>query len=239
MRSIGGVSPPVARDPSLRVPGTHLLVVAGVVLVTSLLLGAIQAALVPRDADVIYSPTAMLLTSASYLLIGASVLWAARQTGDARRALGLVAPPSWGRAIGLALVTVVAALAVSAALEPILHAARQQGLTPDAPRPAGLSSIVGVVLAFVAITIVGPFVEEMMFRGLITAGLRRRFGALGTAAFTAALFALAHLLPRGLPALFLLGLALALVYERVGSTIPGFMIHCLYNGIALVAAITH
>ncbi|MDX6563656.1 MAG: protease family protein, partial [Gaiellales bacterium] len=127
----------------------------------------------------------------------------------------------------------------SAALEPILHAARQQGLTPDSPRPAGLSSVIGVVLAFAAITVVGPFVEEMMFRGLITAGFRRRFGALGTAALTAALFALAHLLPRGLPALFLLGLALALVYERVGSTIPGFIIHCLYNGIALVAALTH
>ena len=79
----------------------------------------------------------------------------------------------------------------------------------------------------------------MLFRGLITATFRQRFGALGTAALTAALFALAHLLPRGLPALFLLGLALALVYERVGSTIPGVLIHCLYNGIALAAALSH
>jgi uncharacterized protein len=233
------MTPPVARDASLRVPGTHLLVVAGVVLLTTVVIGSIQAALVPSNADVIYSPTAMLLTSVSYVIIGAAVLWAARQTGDARRALGLVAPPSWPRATGLALVTVIAALAVSAALEPILHAARQQGLTPDEPRPGGLSPIAGIVLAVVAIAVIGPFVEEMMFRGLITAGFRRRFGALGTAAFTAALFAAAHLLPRGLPALFLLGLALALVYERVGSTIPGFMVHCLYNGIALTAALTH
>ncbi|HEY3613129.1 MAG TPA: hypothetical protein VGK92_05460, partial [Gaiellales bacterium] len=73
------MTPPVARDASLRVPGTHLLVVAGVVLVTSLVLGSVQAVLVPSNADVIYSPTAMLLTSASYLVIGAAVLWAARQ----------------------------------------------------------------------------------------------------------------------------------------------------------------
>ena len=98
-----GVTPPVARDPALRVPGTHLLVVAGVVLVTSLVLGSVQSALVPSNADVIYSPTAMLLTSLSYVVIGAAVLWAARQTGDPRRALGLVAPPSWPRALGLAL----------------------------------------------------------------------------------------------------------------------------------------
>jgi uncharacterized protein len=233
------VTPPVARDPALRVPGSHLLIVAAVVLVTSLVLGSVQAALVPRKADVIYSPTAMLLTSLSYIVIGAAVLWAARQTGDIRRALGLVAPPSWPRALGLALVTVVAALAVSAALEPILHAARQQGLTPDAPRPGGLSPLAGIALALLGIAIIGPFVEEMLFRGLITATFRRRFGALGTAAITAALFALAHLLPRGLPALFLLGLALALVYERVGSTIPGVLVHCLYNGVALAAALSH
>ena len=233
------MTPPVARDPALRVPGSHLLIVAGVVLVTSLVLGSVQTALVPRDADVIYSPTAMLLTSLSYIVIGAAVLWAARQTGDVRRALGLVAPPSWPRALGLALATVVAALAVSAALEPILHAARQQGLTPDAPRPGGFSPLAGIALALLGIAIIGPFVEEMLFRGLITASFRQRFGAFGTALLTAALFALAHLLPRGLPALFLLGLALALVYERVGSTIPGVLVHRLYNGIALAAALSH
>jgi membrane protease YdiL (CAAX protease family) len=233
------MTPPVARDPALRVPGTHLLVVGGVILLSSLVLGIVQHALVPTSADVVYSPTSMLLTIASYVAIGVAVLWAAWQTGDPRRALGLVAPASWPRAIGLALATVVAALAVSAALEPFLHAAREQGLTPDSPRPPGVAPIAGAALAFVAIALVGPFVEEMMFRGLLTAGFRRRFGALGTAALTAAIFAAAHLLPRGLPALFLLGLALALVYERVGSTIPGVLIHCLYNGIALAAALTH
>jgi membrane protease YdiL (CAAX protease family) len=233
------VTPPVARDPALRVPGTHLLFVAGVLLLSTVVLGVLQHALVPTTANVIYSPTTMLLTIASYAAIGAAVLWAAWQTGDPRRALGLVAPESWSRALGLALATVVGALAVSAALEPYLHAARQQGLTPDIPRPPGVAPIVGAIIAFVAIALVGPFVEEMLFRGLLTAGFRQRFGALGTAALTAALFAAAHLLPRGLPALFLLGLALALVYERVGSTIPGVFVHCLYNGIALTAALTH
>jgi len=233
------MTPPVARDPSLRVPGTHLLFVAGVILVSSVVLGIVQHALVPSSEDIIYSPTSMLLTIGSYAAIGAAVLWAAWQTGDPRRALGLVAPQSWPRALGLALATVVGALAVSAALEPYLHAARQQGLTPDLPRPPGVAPIVGAITAFVAIALVGPFVEEMMFRGLLTAGFRQRFGALGTAALTAAIFAAAHLLPRGLPALFLLGLALALVYERIGSTIPGVLVHCLYNGIALAAALTH
>ena len=233
------MTPPVARDPALRVPGRNLLVVAGVVLLSSIVLGLVQHALVPSTHDIIYSPTSMVLTILSYVAIGAAVLWAAWETGDPRRALGLVRPESWPRALGLALATVVAALAVSAALEPIFHAAREQGLTPDAPRPPGAAPVAGAILAFVAIALVGPFVEEMMFRGLLTAGFRQRFGAFGTAALTASLFAAAHLLPRGLPALFLLGLALALVYERVGSTIPGVLVHCLYNGIALTAALLH
>lgn len=233
------MTPPVARDPSLRVPGSHLLIVAGFVIVSYFAVGAAQFALVPSNVDIIYSPTAMLLTIVLYGAIGASVLWAARQTGDARRALGLVAPASWPRAVGLALGVVVAALAVSAALEPILHAAREQGLAPDAARPAGPGPVIGAVLAVVALALVGPLVEELLFRGLLTAAFRQRFGPLRTALLTAVLFALAHVLPRVIPPIFILGLALALVYERVGSTLPGILVHCLYNGIAVAAALTH
>ena len=233
------MTPPVARDPSLRVPGSHLLIVAGFVIVSYFAVGAAQFALVPSNVDIIYSPTAMLLTIVLYGAIGASVLWAARQTSDARRALGLVAPASWPRAVGLALGVVVAALAVSAALEPILHAAREQGLAPEASRPPGPGPVIGAALAVVALALVGPFVEELLFRGLLTAAFRRRFGPIRTALLTAALFALAHVLPRVIPPIFILGLALALVYERVGSTLPGILVHCLYNGIAVGAALTH
>jgi membrane protease YdiL (CAAX protease family) len=233
------VTPPVALDPRLRVSGSNLVIVVGFVVVSYLAVGAAQYALVPKNAEIIYSPTAMLLTIALYGMIAAAVLWAARQTGDARRALGLVAPKSWPRAVGLALLTVIGALAVSALLEPILHSAEQQGLAPDTSRPPGTSPIVGAVLACIALAIVGPVVEELFFRGLLTAAFRRRFGPIRTALLTAALFALAHVLPRVIPPVFVLGLALALVYERIGSTLPGMLIHCLYNGIAVTAALTH
>jgi membrane protease YdiL (CAAX protease family) len=233
------MTPPVARDPGLRVTGGNLLIVAGFVIVAYFAVGAAQYALVAKNADIIYSPTAMLLTIALYGAIAAAVWWAASQTSDARRALGLVAPESWPRAIGLAVLTVIGALAVSALLEPILHAAREQGLAPDSARPAGLSPILGAVLACVALAGVGPVVEELLFRGLLTASFRQRFGATRTALLTAALFALAHVLPRVIPPIFVLGLALAFVYERIGSTMPGILVHCSYNGIAVAAALTH
>ena len=110
---------------------------------------------------------------------------------------------------------------------------------PRRRRPPGPGPVIGAALAVVALALVGPLVEELLFRGLLTAAFRRRFGPIRTALLTAALFALAHVLPRVIPPIFILGLALALVYERVGSTLPGILVHCLYNGIAVAAALTH
>ncbi|MDX6598901.1 MAG: protease family protein [Gaiellales bacterium] len=232
------MTPPVATDPRLQVPATDMLIVGGVALVATAFAGVAHSVLVSGNRDFIYSPGAMAIVIVTYLAMGAAALWAARRTGDARRALGLVAPRSWPRALGLALGTVLAALIVSALLEPIFHGADAQGVVPDSGRPPGFWPIAGVVLAYVAVALVGPLVEELIFRGLLTAALRRRFGPWRTAVVTAAFFAVAHFIPRVMPAVFLLGLALALVYERIGSTIPGMVVHCLYNGIALTAAVT-
>jgi membrane protease YdiL (CAAX protease family) len=232
------VRPPVADDARLRVPATDILVVAGVALAVTVLAGLVSSGLLADEGEFIYSPLSMLLVIATYVGMGAAALWAARRTGDARRALGLVAPASWPRAIGLALGTVVVALIASAALEPIFHGADAQGVVPDEGRPPGIGPIAGVVLAYLAVAVAGPIVEELIFRGLLTAGLRRRLGAWRTAVATAAIFAVIHFIPRVMPAVFLLGLALAFVYERIGSTAPGILIHCVYNGIALTAAAT-
>jgi uncharacterized protein len=232
------VTPPVVQDPSLRVPATDILIVGGVALVATVAAGLAHSVLISGDDDFIYSPGAMALVMLTYVAMGAGAIWAARRTGDARRALGLVAPRSWPRAIGLALGTVLLALIASALLEPIFHGADAQGVVPDEGRPPGFAAILGVVLAFTAVALIGPVVEELIFRGLLTAAFRGRFGALRTAVITSLLFAVAHFIPRVMPAVFLLGLALAFVYERIGSTVPGVLIHCLYNGIALTAALT-
>jgi membrane protease YdiL (CAAX protease family) len=233
------MTPPVARDPRLRVPATDILVVAGIVLVAYVVTGLAANAITSANSpDLVYRPASMLLVVATYGVMAAAVLWAARRTGDWRRALGLVRPDSWPKAIGLALLTVIAALVVSALLEPIFHGGEAQGITPDTGRPPGFSALAGVVIAYVAVAAVGPIVEELLFRGLLTASFRQRFGAYRTAAITAAIFAVSHFLPRVMPAIFLLGLALAFVYERFGSTMPGMLVHCLYNGIALTAAVT-
>ena len=76
--------------------------------------------------------------------MGAAAVWAARRTGDARRALGLVAPRSWPRASASRCGTVIVALIVSAALDPIFHGADAQGVVPDTGRPPGFWPVAGV-----------------------------------------------------------------------------------------------
>ena len=68
----------------------------------------------------------------------------------------------------------------------------------------------------------GPFVEELLFRGLLTAALPPALRADAARRSSPPRSSRSRTSSRAcLPPLFLLGLALALVYERVGSTLPG------------------
>jgi membrane protease YdiL (CAAX protease family) len=230
--------PPIADDAALRVPAKAVLAVIGITLAGQVVAAVLESVLVADHADVVYSPVAMLLFLASYAAMAAAVIWAARRTGDVRRVLGVLRPASWKRAAGAIALVLVVGFVASAILGAIFGGADEQGIAPDHPRPGGLASIAAVVLAYGVIALAGPIVEELFFRGLVTAAVRRRLGAVWTVAFTAAVFAVAHFIPSVMPAVFALGLLLGGLYERQGTTIPGMVVHCLYNGLALTASLT-
>jgi membrane protease YdiL (CAAX protease family) len=162
----------------------------------------------------------------------ALVLWIA---GFDRDLLALHRPRSWGRALGLALVLFVGVYAAIALMDPLLHASREQGLTPERWEPAHAGAYVlnGVVVAGVA-----PIVEETTFRGL-GFSLLRRFGLWIAVLGVGVAFGLAHGLVNGLPELVLFGSALAWLRARVESVYPGMLVHGTFNGISLVAAVVH
>jgi membrane protease YdiL (CAAX protease family) len=71
-----------------------------------------------------------------------------------------------------------------------------------------------------------PFFEEIVFRGLLFASLRRQFGLGASAALSAATFAAIHgysLL--GFLSVFWSGLLWAWAYEKTGSLLPGMVAH--------------
>ena len=150
---------------------------------------------------------------------------------EPRRALGLRRFEK--RWIWIAVAVVVLAVAVSAALEPFLHAGEEQGILPETWRPGRAWAFAANAVVIVTI---GPFAEELFFRGL---GVRVLgvLGGTGAILTTSVVFGLAHDLLVALPPLFLFALALAWVRLRSDSVWPGFLAHAAYNGVGILAAL--
>ena len=150
---------------------------------------------------------------------------------DPREAIGIRRFSS--RWVWIALGVVVASLIVAVALEPILHGGEKQGLTPEEWRPEAVWALAANAVVVVAI---GPFAEELFFRGLGVTALGF-LGATGAIVGTAIAFGLAHGILAALPPLVFFALGLAWVRLRSGSVWPGFIAHAAYNGAGLVAAL--
>ncbi len=143
-------------------------------------------------------------------------------------------PASWGRAFGLALLALVVIALVAAGLEAVLHAGKEQGLTPDRWDPSRKNAY---TLNFIVVAAFVPIIEEITFRG-VGYSLLRRWGAPVAILGTAVAFALAHGLVQGFPTLIVFGATLAWLRYRTGSIIPGIAVHATFNAISLIAAVT-
>jgi uncharacterized protein len=147
--------------------------------------------------------------------------------------LALRRPRSWARAIGAGIVVLVIVNIVTLALDPFLHAGREQGLTPTKWEPEHAEAF--ALFAF-AVVVLAPVTEELAFRGL-GFGLLRPYGLLPSIVGSSFLWALAHGLVDALPVITVLGIGLAWIRYRQGSTIPGMILHGSFNAIALTASL--
>jgi membrane protease YdiL (CAAX protease family) len=167
------------------------------------------------------------------IVLGLVVLIA--KGGPARELLALRPPRSWLRALGLALAIFIGILVVGAALDPFLHAGKEQGLTPsgwDSSR-AGAFAANAIVVAGIA-----PVVEELTYRGLGFSVLRP-YGEVVAIIAVGLAFGLAHGLIEGLPILSLFGMGLAFLRSRTDSVYPPILLHAAFNGFALAVSVAY
>ncbi len=87
---------------------------------------------------------------------------------------------------------------------------------------------------FVMIVVVGPIVEELIFRGAIVQGLRKTTSLPVVAVVSAAAFALAHPQWQAFLPLMLCGGALVILRLASGSLVPGLLMHATYNAVEFV-----
>lgn len=193
---------------------------------------AAQAADDEPARDVLYRYETAVFGGLFYLLVLGIVLVIASGL-DPRDALGLRPPSSWGVAAGLAVGLLVTLLIVTQLLEPVLGAGEEQGLDPSGWRPSRAPAL---ALNAIVTAILGPLVEELLFRG-IGFHLLAQFGHVAAIVVTSVAFALTHGIAVGLPVFFVIGIGLGFIRSRTGSIYPAFLLHAAFNGLALVAGV--
>lgn len=95
-----------------------------------------------------------------------------------------------------------------------------------------IASFEQLVWVFLAVAVVAPVVEEMVFRGIVLQRFAHKWGTSTAVIASSALFAIAHVEWVGH---FLIGISLALLYLRTRSLWVAIVTHAVYNGMFALA----
>jgi hypothetical protein len=172
--------------------------------------------------------------------VGVLVWLVRRRGGEPAAALGL-RPVDRTVRHGLASAGLVVAGLVATRLIASVYAyvTRELGMMPssmtDLPTLFG-SDTTGFVLAVLMVVLVGPVVEEAVFRAALLEGLAARWGAWPAIVVQALLFAAFHRSVWLLFPTFVLGVVLGWLAHERESLWPPIIMHGLYNAITVAAA---
>jgi membrane protease YdiL (CAAX protease family) len=181
-----------------------------------------------RGQDAIYSYDVLVGAVLAYGLLLVFVL-AITANGSRRELLALRAPHSWWRALGMSAGAVVVILIGAYVALALTGAGDEQNLTPeewDGSRAGQYAA------SFVAVVLIGPVVEELLYRGA-GIGLLRPYGTPLAVVTTAVIFGFGHGLLLSLGAFIWFGLVVAVVRLRTGSIYPAILVHSTFNALGM------
>ncbi len=157
-----------------------------------------------------------------------------------RRTIGLL-KPRWVDALiaacGFAayFLAYIVLIAVLQVVIPSLNLSQQQDIGFQNVTTGG-----SLILAFLSLVVIPPIAEEIIFRGFVYTGFRRKFGFVVATLATSVLFAIPHLLeaksggPLWVAGIdtFVLSFILCFLREKTGRLVPGMGVHALKNMVA-------
>lgn len=185
----------------------------------------------PAD-DILYLWSTVAAGLIQYVVMLVLILVIAH--GLDRQLLALKIPERRGRAVALAVAALVAIVVAVGALGLVVDAGGEQGLVPDdwdASRAAPFLANAAVIV------LVAPVVEELLYRGLGFGLLTPFVGSVPAVLVTGVAFGLAHGLVLGLVVLSVFGFILGWLRQQTDSVYPGMIVHAVWNGAALLAAV--
>ena len=218
----------------------------GVLILTLLVLALAFLLVVPFGADA----SALVLGEGELTLIGAIVLLVSTQVALLAVSYLLVFRPNalaglpWlpGRNASAAITSglgwgVVAWLGATLLAGAVVFVLERLGIEPEPQAAERAIAMLDPWLVILAVVILAPVAEEIFFRGVVFNALRREAGRRWAFIGSAALFAVIHISLVALLPIFVLGLALAWVYERTDNLLAPIAMHAVVNGISVALAL--
>lgn len=230
-------SPPSLADVTLVDLLLALFVGLGITRLASVLAIALLAGfgfIDPGKAPDMQTLIAAVLILQTVGLIGAIYLFAVWRRKLAWSEIGLrrITKGWLVRSAGFAVVAFALAFLITTGVQSLLEEPlRNPQLDIIAPDGFSWSGLL-ITLAFVGAIV--PFAEELFFRGLVYGWLRARMPVWPAAILSGLGFGALHGIWWLIPALALLGIMLALIYERSGSIWSAVITHGLFNSFTVV-----
>jgi membrane protease YdiL (CAAX protease family) len=94
----------------------------------------------------------------------------------------------------------------------------------------------GWLKLMMAMGLIGPLIEELMFRGRIQGAFERKLGPVRGILITAVIFSVAHFASYKLPGSVLTGIVFGAAVHLTGSIWSGVLLHTANNGLGVVLA---
>lgn len=138
--------------------------------------------------------------------------------------------------VQISIALVLAGLGVSILLSEIDNIFRSLIRIPDF-LVNYLSSIIygeSFYSTFIALVIVAPITEELLFRGVILSGLSSKYGSRKAVILTSLLFGLFHLNPVQIIGAIFVGLVLGWMKLKFDSIVVPIVFHGIYNALPLI-----
>jgi membrane protease YdiL (CAAX protease family) len=171
----------------------------------------------------------------------AVVLLLSRRAVPLRSLIGPVRPLR--RLLGLGAGLGALAIVGSTIIVSVLVALSGSDATPDQVLTGDIAQTPAqLLLAVLAAVVLAPIAEELLFRGLLHRALRVRLRIVPATAISSLLFAVVHVdvvmsQPIALVGLTLVGVVLAIAYERTGGLLVPVLIHAVHNAITIAAVV--
>jgi membrane protease YdiL (CAAX protease family) len=190
------------------------------------------------DAALLEERTLLLSMSAGALVYGLFFLMTyvliIRRRQVSWRDLGFRSPPALALSLLVPIFVgqcVLISIVNTVVLQLIGQFQNPQVAALTAPGGFAWSNFVAV---FAVAAIIAPIVEEILFRGLLYQWLRAHTSVAVAVIVSAAIFSAVHVIPLLFPALFVVGVILALVFEWTRSLWTTIALHFLQNSLAVI-----